>query len=409
MQNNFLDGLTPSLRDIVNELDRSSGIQQMREVATSVDLANKFSGASDLRFATQHLDDVTCNPHLANASSSAQELDLAKQYLRDVAVNQQLGQVVSEMRSQWDTTSIVQKEFDRLQHATRSFGPAIDTMEAAMTYCNADEIVRNVTELTVAERFQDTLGRLGIQNDLIRSYADALPAYADFLTRYEPMIMGHAGIADYARSLETDFAIVMAGATAWSSLKPAVDELMASIGPTAGIDAARAYFDDCQLMYKNAAWGQLVESVTSAMQYSRFDIDDDDNEVGTDISESDGVDEVTTRETSEEVADVTLIFGMSLFEVQYRLIAVAQRIDPLLDASTPLNQLILCVASGHPEHAAAITGLAYPFLVRMNWPLAAAGACADGTAERLTREDAEEFGALARDLVKVVDAIECSE
>ena len=408
MQNDLLDGLTPSLRDVVSELDRS-GIQQMREVTASVDLANKFSGASDLQFATQHVHDVTCNPHLANALSGAQEFDLAKQYLRDVAVNQQLSQVVSEMRSQWDTTSIFQKEFDRLQHAARSFGPAIDTVRAAMTYCNADEIVRNITGLTVAERFQDTLEHLGIQNQFIRSYADAFPDYADFLTRYEPMITGRAGIADYTRSLETDFATLMAGATAWSSLKPAVDALMASIGPIAGIDAARAYFDDGQLMYKNAAWGQLVESVAAAMQYSRFDRDDDDNEVDTDISESDDLDEVTKRETSEEVADVTLIFGMSLFEVQYRLIAVAQRIDPLIDASTTLSQLIVCVASGHPEHAAAITGLAYPFLARLKWPSAAAGDCADGTVERLTRDDAEEFEALARDLVNVLDAIEHSE
>jgi hypothetical protein len=234
-----------------------------------------------------------------------------------------------------------------------------------------------------------------------------------------------AHMADHDFQLAQSAALsVMQGMTAYSAFKDQIGQLTlaataleplqhlsASLAETLGASASLQNVRDALSAYRAADFEPLwvdpfqsLAAFAADAMYTEFE-DERDSEP------SDESAEAATLENDnvlrEEARRVAMHFAVSWFKPSLLLKQLAKRIDPLV-ADDAWDRQILLIACEFPEHAVALTRLAIPLLQRLAWPTARSGTRADGSAERLTDDDAKAFAEIAHAMSSLLTEIEKS-
>lgn len=157
------------------------------------------------------------------------------------------------------------------------------------------------------------------------------------------------------------------------------------------------------------AFHALADLAAHAMGYAALDDEEEKTAEAETEHETPAFDGKDSDAGQIDVYDLALRFAMPAYEIHVRLSRLASRIDHnAVGGTAEWEPMFLAVAAAHPNQAADLTRIAFLLMQRLTWPNAILGSTAYQTRERLSIEDADEFEALADDLLRVLRRIQDS-
>lgn len=114
-------------------------------------------------------------------------------------------------------------------------------------------------------------------------------------------------------------------------------------------------------------------------------------------------------QVAERLWTVALRYTLPAFELNAQLTRLASRVDPkAIGGQAGWDLMVLAIGHAFPSYRQELMELAYPLLQHLSWRNAPCGSGVGATIEALSLEDAESFGVLVLEMLRVLAAIEKS-